>query len=140
MWFLTWIKQYTHLFILINSFVLVGLWMEPDMQYVLCFPLICPRVTNSDHYQVPSTMSPTLQLDISNRISFQTQHMQIKLHILLPKWDILQILGQKYFSKHLGLELLRYLNLIINPHINFYSLAIPTHCSTNCYLVFCLSV
>lgn len=83
------LRSYTKVLnhILTNSLVLIGFWTEPDLQYILNPTPICPSAINPDHYQIPSTMSPTPQHDISNWIAFQTQHMQIKLFILLPRWD-----------------------------------------------------
>lgn len=44
---------------------------------------------NPDHYPIHSTVFPAPKLDISNWISSQIQHMQIKLLILLINWDFL---------------------------------------------------
>lgn len=92
--------RYTKLliYILTNSLVLIGFSTEPDLQYILCLPLICLRVINPDYSAVLSTMAPNPQLDISNWISFQTQHIHIKLPILLlergflPKLLVIDIL------------------------------------------------
>lgn len=94
------LRSYTKVLnhILTNSLVLIGFWTEPDLQYILNPTSICPSAINPDHYQIPSTMSPTPQHDVSNWIAFQTQHMQIKLFILLPRWDILnKFLGRVFF-------------------------------------------
>ena len=99
--------------------MLIGFWTEPDPQYILIPTPICPSVINPDHYQIPSTMSPTPQHDISNWIAFQTQHMQIKLFILLPRWDFLnKFLGRVFFPKLLGLELLGHLSFITDYLLN----------------------
>ena len=94
------LRSYTKVLnhILTNFLVLIGFWTEPDLQYILNPTPICPSAINPDHYQIPSTMSPTPQHDISNWIAFQTQHMQIKLFILLPRWDFLnKFLGRVFF-------------------------------------------
>ena len=95
------LRSYTKVLnhILTNFLVLIGFWTEPDLQYILNPTPICPSAINPDHYQIPSTMSPTSQHDISNWIEFETQHMQIKLFILLPRWDFLnKFLGRVFFS------------------------------------------
>lgn len=109
--------RYTKLliYILTNSLVLIGFSTEPDLQYILCLPLICLRVINPDYSAVLSTMAPNPQLDISNWISLQTQHIHIKLPILILEQDFLpKLLVINMFFKKSWLKTLLLIYLL-NP-------------------------
>lgn len=116
-----------------NSLVSAGFWVESDLQCILCAARICPSIINPDHYPVLSTMSPGPWPDIW--IALQTQHIQIKLLILLLKWDFLpKFLVKDIFFQACQLRTFETFKPYYDLLIKTYSLAISNHfVSQECY-------